>query len=267
MGSWSFWSPEVCLLIAGIIAIAGFTKGFTGIGLPVVAVPLLALVVDVRTTVVLMAVSIVVTNLWQAFSTDNWLPAIKRFWPVMLPMPVAAYLGVAILSSADPTLLIGVLGAAVLCFGLIMQVQIDWRIPRGLEPVFGPVAGAASATLGGMSSMFAPPLIVYYSTVRIDREVLIATFGLTYLFGVVPMVGSLAWFGILGPSEVGWSTLVAVPGFGGMLIGQALRGHAPERFFRRAMLTVLMASGVTMLYKAMGSLNAIPMVKVPLPPL
>lgn len=267
MESWSHWSPEICLLIAGVIGIAGFTKGFTGIGMPVVAVPMLALIVDVQTTVVLMAVSIVITNLWQAFSTANWLPALKRFWPVMLPMPFAAYVGVAILSSADPTVLIGTLGAAVLCFGVIMQMQIDWRIPRGLEPVVGPVAGAVAATLGGMSSMFAPPLIVYYSTVRIDREVLIAAFGLTYLFGVIPMVGSLGWFGILGPAEVGWSTLVAIPGFAGMLIGQTLRGRVPERLFRRMMLVVLMGSGVTMLYKAFGSLNAIPMVKVPLPPL
>jgi hypothetical protein len=55
----------IALLVVGLV-IAGFVKGAIGVGMPVVAFPLLSMLVDVQTAVMLLSMPLVLSNIPQA---------------------------------------------------------------------------------------------------------------------------------------------------------------------------------------------------------
>ena len=57
--AWDAWLVIVLALVAG-----GLTKGLTGLGLPGIAVPIMAIFLGVETAVMVMVLPTLATNLW-----------------------------------------------------------------------------------------------------------------------------------------------------------------------------------------------------------
>ena len=73
-------SLDALLVMAVALGAGGLVKGATGMGLPIVAIPILASFLGVPTAVALLCLPIVVTNTWQVwrfradFYTADFLP-------------------------------------------------------------------------------------------------------------------------------------------------------------------------------------------------
>ena len=65
IGTFSFDQAGTLAAVAGSLVVAGMVKGAIGVGMPVVAMPLLALVVDVRSAAMLLSMPLVLSNLPQ----------------------------------------------------------------------------------------------------------------------------------------------------------------------------------------------------------
>src|SRR5271156_4841616 len=104
------------LLVAILMAlfVAGTTKGLLGIGMPIVAVPLLNLIVDLRVTVILLAIPLIITNIPQAIQGDRIPIVLRRLWPILAGMVVDVAIGVTLLSMTNPNHLKPVVGIILL---------------------------------------------------------------------------------------------------------------------------------------------------------
>jgi len=65
---------DIILWCSFALACGGLIKGTLGVGTPLLTVPLMALVLPAQSAVTLMALPVVVANLWQAFSAPNIKP-------------------------------------------------------------------------------------------------------------------------------------------------------------------------------------------------
>ena len=80
------------------LILGGTVKGALGIGIPLVSVPLLALVMQVPQAVALMPIPILIANVWQAFYGGHFFATVRRFWPVIIPLIIGTVFGVKILA-------------------------------------------------------------------------------------------------------------------------------------------------------------------------
>src|SRR5690242_9873103 len=92
----SIIAAVVCSLIA-----AGLLKGTIGIGMPVVALPLLSLFIDVKSAAMLLSMPLIFSNLPQALEGGETGPCLMRLMPVILGMIPGVFLGVRILLALD----------------------------------------------------------------------------------------------------------------------------------------------------------------------
>ena len=76
------------LLIAATVSflLAGTVKGLTGLGLPIVAVGVLAHFTDPRTAISLIIVPIFMSNIWQMRRQGNFIEALRNYWPLALTL-------------------------------------------------------------------------------------------------------------------------------------------------------------------------------------
>ena len=247
---------EFDLLIVAWCAFAlfcgGLIKGTLGVGTPLLTVPLMALVLPAQMAVILMAMPVVVANVWQAFKAGRLHAAAARFWPVFVAILIGTYGGVSILARIDERSLLLIVGAVVIAAAILQGSSYRLSLPATLERPYGVLFGLASGVVGGLSSMFGPMLIIYLVSIPdLDKERFVATISFLYIACVVPWVIMLVWFGILDQKLVVLSSLATLPVVVGLAVGEVLRKRVSDARFRKMVLVVLLLSGGAMLWRAL----------------
>lgn len=238
------------LAIAGGLAAGGLVKGVTGMGLPLVAVPIMTLFVPVPVAVSIMSIPIIVANLWQGWQGGMWRQVVRRTWPLLAVQPFGMAAGVALLAWADPRIVIGVLGVLTLLFVAMAHYQPDVVISPRQERWVAPTLGLCSGFSGGVSSLFGTPIAIYLFLLGLKKDEFVAAIGVTYAYGGIVLILTLWAFGVLGIQLTAWS-LVATPAvFAGMWLGQQLRRRLNADTFRIVVLVVLFIAGLNMLRRA-----------------
>src|SRR6516162_4383491 len=98
----------LCLEPASIIAavvcsliVAGLLKGVIGVGMPVVALPLLSLFIDIKSAAMLLSMPLILSNLPQALEGGQTGRCLLQLLPVIVGMIPGLVLGFLILLALD----------------------------------------------------------------------------------------------------------------------------------------------------------------------
>ncbi len=233
------------------LACGGLIKGTLGVGTPLLTVPMMVLVMPAQSAVTLMAIPIVVANLWQAADAPDIRSVIGRFWPTAAALLLGTMIGARILYVVDERTLLFLVGVCVITFTLLQVSSFKLQLgPRWVKPG-GVVFGTLSGIIGGISSMFGPMLIVYMMSLKnLSKDEFVSAISFLYVCAVVPWAISLFLVGLLrGPLL--WGSLAAiVPVTLGMVLGQQLRRKISEARFQHLMLLILLISGSSMMWRA-----------------
>ena len=93
---------SVFAVAAATFLLAGFVKGVIGLGLPTVAMGLLAIVMTPAQAASLLVVPSLLTNVWQA-TGPVLVPLLRRLWPMLLGICLGTWLGGGLLTADDGT--------------------------------------------------------------------------------------------------------------------------------------------------------------------
>ncbi|HYF57644.1 MAG TPA: sulfite exporter TauE/SafE family protein [Burkholderiaceae bacterium] len=242
-------TPWLLAAVAVAFLLGGVVKGLLGVGLPLVAMPLLALLIPSPKAIALMALPILLSNVWQAADGGHARAALRRFAWLLVPMMVATLVAVRLtLTMPEPTLRATVAAALLVAVALMAwnpRLDIDARGERR----WGVAVGLASGLMGGASSLMGPLLIAYLTALRLDRETFVGSISVIYLAGAVPLFGAMALAGVLSLPEVVLSALGLAPMALGMTIGRAARRHVSEAKFRRLLLAFLVTVAISLVVR------------------
>lgn len=243
--------PTLALLalVAGAFVLGGLVKGLLGVGLPLVVVPLLALVIPSPKAIALMGIPILLTNVWQAADGGHIGYALRRFATMLVPMVITTALTVR-LTLGLPVSTLNTLVAAALLLAIALMV---WHPKLDIEPRserrWGAVVGMLTGAMGGVSSLMGPLVISYLVALGLDRERFIGSISIIYLAGALPLYLSMAALGVFGMPEAILSTLALAPVFAGMALGKRMRRHVSEIAFRRLLLGFLTVVALLLLFR------------------
>jgi uncharacterized protein len=242
------------LLIACTLAFVagGIVKGTISIGLPVVGLPLLTLVIDVRTAIGLLLVPILVSNVVQVFEGKGTWPLLRRFWRLTAALAVGLLVGTALLARMDPKQLLLVVGSFALAASLVMIAKPNLAIPPRAEPWLSIPIGLAAGVMGGISSMFGPLLTIYMLGLKLDRDDFVTAVSLVFTIAAVFLLAGAASNGAAGPAVLAVSTLCMVPVYAGMLIGRKIRDRLHPALFYRIVLAAVFLGGANMVRQGLG---------------
>lgn len=235
---------------AGSLAVAGVVKGVTGIGIPMVSIALLSLAISVPQAVALLPVPILVANTWQAFRGGRFKSSVSRYRPLIIALALGMVIGALLLKHVDDQVLQGIIGLAVMVFSITSMSTPELRVPDGAEKWVGAVAGALGGVLGGMSSLFGPPILMFLVSLHLPKDEFVAVIGTVYLLGGVFLLVALAGVRVMGPEEVALSALATPPLLAGMAVGQWLRDRISQEAFRKGLLITVMLIGASLLLRA-----------------
>ena len=100
----TFEHASIIAAVACSLIVAGLLKGIIGVGMPVVALPLLSLFIDVKSAAMLLSMPLIFSNLPQALEGGRTGQCLMQLMPVILGMIPGLFLGVRALLALDAEL-------------------------------------------------------------------------------------------------------------------------------------------------------------------
>jgi hypothetical protein len=234
-----------------VLVFGGVVKGVTGVGLPLVLVPLATQFVQVPVAVALVSVSMVVTNVVQSLEGGHTGKAVHHLLPIMLPLIIGSVIGTHLLISIDQRRLHLIIGIAFLFLAMLLLCLPRVRISPRTARWSGPFVGLGSGVLGGMSAIFGPPMIAYLVSSGVAPDTFVKHMAILAFTAAVTMITVLGTSGAMSGGDFAMSALAVIPIQLGMPLGRWLRSRISPNLFRILVLVVLAASGIDMLRKAL----------------
>ena len=245
------YGPAIVTWCFLALMLGGFIKGALGVGTPLLTVPMMALVLPPQMAIAIMAIPVVVANLWQFAQAGRPREAVRRFWPAFIAILAGTWIGVDILASIDDRALLILVGVAVIVFALMQASRFRIQLPDRMVKPAGLFFGGASGLIGGISSFFGPMLITYLISVRgLDKDQFVGSISFLYVSAVVPWTVMLYFYGILDERLLLYSLFATIPVTLGLIIGQRIRRHISDARFRYLIIGILVVSAMSMLWRA-----------------
>ena len=150
------------------------------------------------------------------------------------------------LARIDPGSLSVIVGAMILLV-VATQAARPWQIPDRWQLPFLGIAGLASGTIGGLTSFFGFPAIQALMATRTSAGGFIFTVSILFFFGTLIIGIALHHFALIGNTDLLLSAAGLPPALLGMKAGQLIRQRVSVTVFRRILLTLLLATGSSMI--------------------
>lgn len=233
------------------LALGGFAKGVLGVGLPMVAIPILSTFMPIREVVAIIYFPMLATNLWQAFDGGYMGAAVRRFWPMMIVMLATIGLGALSLVRLETGPISILLGCAVALFALTslinprFTVTPRWELPASLA------AGAIGGFFGGLALIGGPPIIMLMVALHLKKDEFIGAMALFYVAMLIPSGFILAGLGVIEMRHVLPGLATVVPVMAGLALGQWLRGRIDQERFRKILLASMVVIGLNLIRRGL----------------
>src|SRR5882757_1999958 len=114
-----FDQPSTIAAVVSSLIVAGLLKGMIGVGMPVVALPLLSLFVDMKSAAMLLSMPLIFSNLPQALEGGKTGRSLMQLMPVILGMIPGLFLGVWVLLRIDANLAEIIAGLVLMAVGAV----------------------------------------------------------------------------------------------------------------------------------------------------
>src|SRR6195256_2411507 len=107
------------IAIAAVFFLAGFVKGVIGLGLPTVAMGLLAVSMPPARALAIVIVPAIITNIWQTFVGPYLRDITRRLWPLMVGTVIGIWLNSGMLTGPYARYGTIVLGVLLLIYAIV----------------------------------------------------------------------------------------------------------------------------------------------------
>jgi uncharacterized membrane protein YfcA len=238
------------LFVAAVFGLAGFVKGVVGLGLPTIAIGLLAVVMPPVEAAAILILPSLVTNIWQLVAGPSLAGIIRRLWPMMAGVCLGTWASMGLMTGAPARYGGAFLGVALVIYALTGLAQLRLHVMPRHEGWLGPLVGAITGAVTSATGVFVIPAVPYLQAIGMEKEDLVQALGLSFTVSTLALAVNIVAIGGLNADMAGSTVAALVLACAGMWVGQELRLRLEPATFRRWFLIGLAVLGVYLTLRA-----------------
>ena len=242
---------DLILLSTVSLLVAGTIKGVAGIGLPTAAAGIMTLFVAPRTAIAIIIIPMLVSNLWQVWRMGAILATARKYAWLAAALAISLFFTVSLSASAPDRLVFTVLGISILSFSLVNLLLTLPALPKRWDWLGQILAGIGAGVLGGISGIWAAPLVFYMTAAQSDKDEFIRASGLLIFLGSIPLAIGYAHQGFLTRDLALIGTAMILPALIGFSFGERIRMGWPNEKFRKVFLYLFLVLGLNLLRRGL----------------
>ena len=225
-------------------------KGATGAGLPIIAIPTIAAIYDIRVAVVLLVIPNFITNVWQIRKYRAHNPGQGFAGKFAISGVVGAGIGTLLLATLPLMLLNIIIAFVVFAYVFLRLINPTFQLTMKLMQKWVLVAGSCAGVLQGAVGLSSPITITFLHAGRLPRPTFIFIVSLFFASMSVIQLPIQSVLGLMTFELAILSVLALIPIFTGLPIGEQIGKKLSTQVFDRTILILLSVLATKMLIDA-----------------
>lgn len=221
-----------------------FVKGTLGLGLPTVAMGLLATTMAPGQAIAIVIVPAIVTNIWQTFVGPYLRDIIKRLWPLMLGTVAGIWINAGLLTGPYAAYGTVVLGVLLVIYAIVGLSRFSFKVARRDEKWIGGIVGVITGLISAATGVQVIPSMPFMQAIGMEKDELVQALGVFFTTATVALAFNLTASGLLTATTALPGAVAMAASFTGMFIGQAVRTRMQPEVFRRWFLISMILLGI-----------------------
>jgi uncharacterized membrane protein YfcA len=242
---------EYTLIVGMAFLVAGFVKGVTGMGLPPIAIGLMAVAVAPVQAAALIVVPSMVSNVWQMLIGPGFSRAVRRFAGLLIMVCIGAAFGVGVLTGSTPAYATLALGLVLFVYAVLGLFKFNMHVNAQNERWASPLVGGFTGFLAGATGVSSVPSAPYMNSLGMNKDELLQALGLVFTVGTFALAVGLYFKGRFELAAAWESTLCLVPTMLGVMAGQKCRSLLSAETFKTVFFVGLLALGGYMIARVL----------------
>lgn len=242
---------DATYLIVGLsLLLAAFVKGATGLGFPLIATPMVALLLDIRTAVTVLILPNLFMDSAQVMRDGFPAEIFRRFRALIAPTIIGVFLGTMVLVKLPLWILNACLGVMVLLFVISNLLKFDFTVSPRNEKLLSPVCGFVSGFLNGMTNAAGPTLAIYLYSLKLEKRNFVKSIATIFVTTKLSQLVAISTWNLFNWYTIKLSLVVLLFSLAGFYAGVKAQDRVNQQTFNRGLLALLFLIGITLIVRA-----------------
>jgi hypothetical protein len=247
----SLSTAEVVILIVTVV-IGFVAKGVTGIGAPLIIVPVMAGFTGLEFAVAVVVIPTVIANTWLLWRTREAVPEVAWFlWPLLVAGAVGTVVGSWILVTLDDRIMTITLAVIVLAYIGWSLLNRDFKLSDRWARRLSAPAGLLGGVLQGGTGASGPVVATYVHALSLERAAFVLAVTLPFqVLGAVQLV-SLTVLGGYDRERLIFGAIATIPALLAMGPAMNLGSRLSKSTFRMVVLIMLALASIRLIWSVL----------------
>jgi len=238
-------------VIVGLsLLLAAFVKGATGLGFPLIATPMIALLLDIRTAVTVLILPNLFMDSAQVMRDGLPYEIFRRFKALIIPTIIGVFLGTLVLVKLPLWILNACLGVMVLVFVLSSLLKLEFTVSPRNETLLSPICGFISGFLNGMTNAAGPTLAIYLYSLKLEKRNFVKSIATIFVTTKLSQLVAISTWNLFNWYTIKLSLLVLLFTLAGFYAGIKAQDRVNQQTFNRGLMALLSLVGATLIARA-----------------
>ena len=239
------------VLVGVALLLAAFVKGATGLGFPLIATPMVALLLDIRIAITILILPNLFMDITQVFR-DGFPDAVLRRFKSMIGLTIiGVFLGTMVLVMLPLWALNLCLGIMVIVFVLSNLLKFDFAISPAAEKTLSPFVGLLSGFLNGMTNAAGPILAIYFYSLKLEKRNFVKSVATIFMITKAAQLIAVSTWNLFDWNTLTLSLQVVLFTLIGFFAGLKTQDRVNQKTFSRGLMVLLSIIGVILITRAL----------------
>lgn len=243
---------QTTLLVAASLLLAAYVKGTTGLFFPLIATPMVALLLDIRTAITILIIPNIVMDTAQIFHGSFSSAVIRRFTWFLLLTVFGVFLGTKVLVTLPIWALNLTLGCMIIAVVLSSLFRFEFKVPPSLERILSPVVGLATGFLMGITNAGGPAIAIYLYSLQLPKAEFVKSIAAIFIVNKASQLAAVSTWDLFTISTLRLSILVTLFCLIGFYAGLKTQDRVNQLTFNRALLALQFVIGVILVVRSLS---------------
>jgi len=244
----AFIDLQILVIVGLAFAMGGVLKGATGVGAPLIAVPVMTSFVDIRFAVAVFVIPNLVTNLIQAILYRRTLNNRLFLLILCLSAGFGAFAGSLMLYRASGGVLEMVMAGLVLFYVGFRLCKPNWQLSMPMAHKLNMPMGFLAGFLQGAFGISAPATLTFLNAIKFERTEFIIIVSAFFMTMSLIQLPTLFYLGLMQAEHLVLGLLAVIPLMACMPVGAFILRRATPDLFDKVILVILVGVAIRLLW-------------------
>ena len=227
-----------------IFTLAGLIKGVIGVGLPTVSLALLSFILDIKESIAIVLIPIILTNFYQMIDGKYLKDIIKDTKYFLLFSIISITPGFLLLVYFNSKIILGILSLLLILNSIISLSKNTIKIKKPKNKLNQIWIGILTGFSTGVCSIYTMPLVLMLQSLSYTKDKIIQFMGITFfLFSSIQIILFYSQ-AMINTKILTYSIFSIIPIFAGLVIGNLIRKRISEIVFKNLFNLMLLIMGL-----------------------